>query len=91
MTTFWILATCECGAFPSAHMDFCLYRIGGDIFVNHEGCGPQFTSYSECRCLRAEADWGTQPEAPRDDRTIESGARWRPHLTETARGSSMSM
>ena len=57
MTGFWILATCECGIFASADLEFCLYCIGGNVFVHHAGCGPQLTSYHEDRCPRRDADF----------------------------------
>ena len=44
MISFWMLATCQCGALARAHINFCLYCFGGDVFVNHQGCGPQLTS-----------------------------------------------
>lgn len=69
MISFWILATCECGVFASADIDFCLYCIGGSVFVNHRGCGPQLTSYHEDHCPRRDADFDPPPEKPRDDRS----------------------
>ena len=67
MISFWILATCECGVFASADIDFCLYCTGGSIFVDHRACGPKLTSYHEYRCPRRDAALDPQPETLRDD------------------------
>ena len=34
MISFWMLATCECGIFARAHIEFCLYCIGDYAFVH---------------------------------------------------------
>ena len=67
MISFWMLATCECGIFASAHIEFCLYCIGGYVFVHHQECGPQLTSYHEYRCPRRDADFDPFSEAPCGD------------------------
>ena len=72
--SFWALATCECGIFVNAEIDFCLYCIGGSVFVNHEGCGPQLTSYHEYRCPRRDADLDPRTEAPRDGHSGDPAA-----------------
>ena len=64
MIGFWILATCECGVFASANIDFCLYCIGGSVFVDHEGCGPQLTTYHEYHCPNATPTWIGVPRCP---------------------------
>ncbi len=55
MDSFWILATCECGLLVRADIDFCLYCIGGYVFVNHAGCGAQLTAYHADHCPRRGA------------------------------------
>ena len=67
VTGFWILATCECGIFASADLEFCLYCIGGNVFVHHAGCEPQPTSYHEDRCPRRDADFDRPAEETRSD------------------------
>ena len=50
MPFFWFLATCDCGLFAPAEIEYCLYCIGGDVLVNHQGCPPVLTRYHEPDC-----------------------------------------
>ena len=69
MISFWMLATCQCGVFARAHIEFCRYCFGGDVFVNHPGCQPQLTSYHEYRCPRRDYDLDPPTNAPGGDRS----------------------
>ena len=68
MISFWMLATCRhCGVFANAHINFCPYCFGGDVIVNHAGCGPQLTRYHEYRCPQRDADLDPPADAPPGD------------------------
>ena len=75
MISFRIPATCQCGVFASAGIDFCLYSVGGNVFVNHRGCGPRLASYDEYRyqsrtvviapAIPRQSDGAACPKGPR--------------------------